>query len=341
MKSLNGLKLLLPLLIVAFAFISCDTDENPVGTLDQAVERIPDVQLIDGADNATLVARYDRKYSYFSATLSNTGNSDKIKDGTYYAWCLQMDLPMHTNQEHTGIRLYTTDRDKILNKLSYIVNNRYRYEQANPGLSWKDIQVAFWVIIETTDMRLDDIANILPSAVEGYNANYVNNILNDVNQNGSNFKPGFSDTQIVLTSSDDGELQKIGCETAYGGDAFGGSTGELIDPWWYYFDTEGVSTQKIIAGRTIEIGTVTVSDPANNGNRTITISLNDGWKLEEDVDEPVKIQGYWHEDDGKQPVLPTTRPASGGFDYKGTSKTWTVPDFRYYVIHLDVCLYES
>lgn len=112
-------------------------------------------------------------------------------------------------------------------------------------------------------------------------------------------------------------------ETAFGGDTEGDGAA-----WWYYYDTEGPEIQTVWAGQTIDIGTVTVSDPVN-GEVTIEISLN-GWDLQADS-EAVKIQGYDRND------IPTSRPIAGLFtDYKGDSLTVTVPENDIFVIHLDV-----
>ena len=106
--------------------------------------------------------------------------------------------------------------------------------------------------------------------------------------------------------------------------AFGGNSKDNSAPWWYWFDTQGPATQKIYAGQTIEVGTITLE-----GN-TFTINLTDGWMLD-NVNEPVKYMGY--------SVLPGSRPAAGLFPEanKGTFLTFDVdPLLQYYVIHLDV-----
>jgi hypothetical protein len=193
MKRLNNLTFLLPLLLLAFAFLVCDTDNNPLGTLEETVKRIPDVRVISGAENATVNVRYDRQRSYFSVTLGNVDESRFVMD-RYNAWCLQMDFPIGTNREYTGAKLFDSNNDKIYNKLTYIINKRPVYEQANPGLSWKEIQVAFWVILETKDMNLSSIRNKLPSSVDGFNESYVNNIINDVKTNGVDFEPNSANT---------------------------------------------------------------------------------------------------------------------------------------------------
>ncbi len=112
-------------------------------------------------------------------------------------------------------------------------------------------------------------------------------------------------------------------QTAWGGDFPGEGPG-----WWYYYDTEGDEEQDITAAQYKNAGTVTVSETEDE-KVTIDISL-DGWTLQ-DVDEPVKIQGY---DEGD---LPGRRPAPGRFDtYKGEYLNIEVDSYRYFAIHLDL-----
>ena len=113
-------------------------------------------------------------------------------------------------------------------------------------------------------------------------------------------------------------------ETAFGGDYPGSGPA-----WWYYFDTEGPATQAIYAGQKLVPGaTVTYEDG------TITIVLGPNMDLQ-DGSQTVKIQGYGENE------LPKFRPAAGLFTtYKGSELVIDVPDYRYFVIHLDVIVYE-
>jgi len=108
-------------------------------------------------------------------------------------------------------------------------------------------------------------------------------------------------------------------ETAWGGDYPGaGAT------WWYYFDTQGPSTQDIYAGqKKVEGASVTYK------NGKLTIVLGPDMRLQS-VSESVKIQGYAEGD------LPTSGPNPGHFTAKGTDLEVSVSPARYYAIHLDV-----
>jgi hypothetical protein len=190
MRRLNSIRFLLPLLLFAFTFPSCD---NPVGKLEDLGDRIPDIHLIRGVENATIKVKYDRDRSYFKVSINNTS----VLNGEYNAWCVQMGISFRGGGEHPEVRLYTTNRDKIFNQISYIVNTRNRYENELAGLSWREIQVAMWVILETLGYDLTAIESRIPSSVEGYNPSYVNKILNDVRTNGRNFQTGSTDIRLI------------------------------------------------------------------------------------------------------------------------------------------------
>ncbi len=125
----------------------------------------------------------------------------------------------------------------------------------------------------------------------------------------------------VVTFTNEEKSQDCQEETAWGGDTVGEG-----NAWWYYFDISGCTEQTITAGQHHDAGTVTVSD-CDNDEVTITITLTDGWELQ-DVEEPVKIEGY--------NSIPTSRPGPGGFTYKGDALTVNFDCYQYYAIHLDV-----
>jgi len=98
---------------------------------------------------------------------------------------------------------------------------------------------------------------------------------------------------------------------------------------WATYTAKNAGTVTLYAGQTLPAGSATLTV---NPDLTVTIAitLNAGWSLQ-DVNEPVKIQGYG--------IAPTGNPSPGLFTtYKGEDLSVTVPGpaFNFYGIHLDV-----
>lgn len=124
-------------------------------------------------------------------------------------------------------------------------------------------------------------------------------------------------------------------EPCNGGDRWEGETAWAFGPryaprgnWATYVKYDGVEkTVTLFAGQTINAGTVTFSAPVD-GKVSITIDLADGFRLAEGVLEQVKIQDY--------ATAPSGNPEPGLFAYKGSRFTVTVPDNKFYGVHVDV-----
>ena len=115
-------------------------------------------------------------------------------------------------------------------------------------------------------------------------------------------------------------------ETAYGGSESGSGAA-----WWYYLDNTGETQHPIYAGQQLIEDAYIEINPIN-GSDNIEMVIELGPKLRlQDTNQPVKIQGY---DYGE---LPTSRPPSGLFTtYKGDQLVIELPNYHYYVVHLDV-----
>lgn len=95
---------------------------------------------------------------------------------------------------------------------------------------------------------------------------------------------------------------------------------------WATFTPYTTNIVNVYAGQNKWAGIVKMS-LVTNGNVTITITLNEGWSLQE-VTNPVKIQGYT--------TPPSGNPSPGRFASKGSSLVVTLPAANFYGIHLDV-----
>jgi len=103
--------------------------------------------------------------------------------------------------------------------------------------------------------------------------------------------------------------------------------------WATYTKYDSGSTVILYAGQTMDAGTVQFSEVSADGEVTVTITLNPGWRFAP-VPENVKIQDY--------ETAPSEKPIPGQFKWKGTadsgSNTFSivVPANNYYGVHVDV-----
>ncbi|MBN1386845.1 MAG: hypothetical protein JW965_00250 [Bacteroidales bacterium] len=185
-----------------------------------------------------------------------------------------------------------------------MVENEFLYnEEEYDGFSFYDAETAF------SDNHYDEEDNMEDDEAWWYSSKYM----------------------PLSIEEEDAAIASCREETAWCGCLNGDG-----DERWYYLEVNElldeitgrpapvVSTETIWAGEFTDIGTVTY-DPELN---IIIIDLTDGWKLQ-DVEEPVKIQGY--------DVLPSDTPSAELFTtYKGKRTTIEVGPYKYYAIHLDV-----
>lgn len=100
---------------------------------------------------------------------------------------------------------------------------------------------------------------------------------------------------------------------------------------WATYTPHAEGDVTLYAGRTNDAGTVSFSAVDADDNVTITIALDNGYFLNPDTDESVKIQGYNN--------APSGNPAPGSFTtYKGTSLEVTVAAANFYGVHLDLLI---
>jgi hypothetical protein len=98
--------------------------------------------------------------------------------------------------------------------------------------------------------------------------------------------------------------------------------------WATYTQYQSTTNIILYAGQTIPVGTVSFSE-LSGGKITISIELSGGWTFQ-DVEEPVKVQGY-------DSAPPAVNPSPGLFTtYKGDELVFQVNPYGYYGIHLDV-----
>jgi hypothetical protein len=268
MKSSKLIPFILAGVLITIYIFGCEFGQSPHQTLTDAIQKVPNLTEITGGENAIINVQQDGQYSMFKVDVGNLGFNTEITNGTYHAWCAQLGVPINYGEDIRSVKLNKTNKDATFNQLSYIVNNRKSYEQMYSGLSWKEIQIALWIVLETNDLKLETIANRLVPEVDGFNPDYVNGIILDLKQNGLNFKPGFGDIQLILLQSDlvQDPLIEQGCQTAMA--RMNDDPNDFEHPWydhpWFTYlivapgdlTSENTPTYYLYAAQTIRVGEV-------------------------------------------------------------------------------------
>jgi hypothetical protein len=175
--------------------------------------------------------------------------------------------------------------------------------------------------ITTLDVDLEALGFVC-GTVGGFRAKYVTS-------GGS--------TKVDTHFSDGVDLEAVCGECEWVGEtAWSDGPGYIeANQWATYTPYVPNSTVTLYAGQTLNAGTVHFSDVDGNGDITITITLNSGWRFLDDPEKPetVKIQDY--------AAPPSGNPSPGQFAWKFEAEsspftTTAITGNYYYGVHVDV-----
>lgn len=332
----------------AFFFSACqDTTNN---SFEDTVEPYMELQAINEASNTTITLnRGEAKGldSYFAFEIANVKENKFVREGLTEGWCLEWDKPISQNNDvHRGIEMYSTYGSKTWKPANYLMNIKRELKENDPSLTYKEIQVALWSLIETPEFDLDKVlatnqmpARMMMNGQPNFSVSKVKKIVDKVRSESADFNYGFGSDYFVFAKTghndqNGGHTTTKCAETAWSdGNPYG-------QGWATYTEYNGSEkTVTLYAGQHYDIGTVTFSAP-NGGVVTITIEMNENGGFQNTSDENVKIQDY--------SSTPPNKPGGlGGFDHKGTvaqgATTFSidVPENNYYGVHVDALSAES
>ncbi len=199
-----------------FFMVACEQSNSPNQSMSDVVGLLPNFEKIGGADNVDAVVNIDYAQGQFSVELSNIAPGSIITDGEYEGWCMQIDKTISAGTQLNGLQIFSTKNDDKFKYINYLINKKNSYLSQYNGGSWKEIQVAMWVILETKNFDLNKILQKLPSSVNGFNDDIVKKILADVKLNGWKFVYKFGHKFICYMDNDDKQDIGLVCEeTAY------------------------------------------------------------------------------------------------------------------------------
>lgn len=338
-------------IFAAFYITACQ--DNVSSNFDDSIQPLTELSLIPETTNTSIKVKQGSAHgldSYFAFDLSNIQSNSIVRDGVTEAWCVEWNKPIrYDGIDYKDIEMYSTYGSEKWKPVNYLMNIRNELKSEDPELTYREFQVAIWSLIDNPGFDMDGLlkngempSRLMHNGNPNFNVTKVKKILDKVWSESKDFKYNKTSKFLAITNKGSKEqnggipVEKCRGETAWAdGDRY-------VEPgnWATYTEYVPNTTVTLFAGQTHEAGEVHMSEADQDGNVTITITLNDGWELDpydEDGDgnpipneEGVKIQGYDIEP-------PASNPAPGLFTtYKGNDLTIVVPEFKYYGIHLDL-----
>lgn len=197
-KNKRGLLCLIGLMVFGVMYLSaCQNNVN--ATLEESIAPYMELQAVEGASNATMVVnRGETKSldSYFALDFSNIQPSGIFSEGTVEGWCLQWNKPLRQNNDvHRGMEVYSTFGNSSWKPANYLMNIKEDLKSEYPDITYREIQVALWSLIETPKFDLDEVLNtnrmpqrMISNGEPNFNVETVKQIVNKVQAEASEFE---------------------------------------------------------------------------------------------------------------------------------------------------------
>jgi len=119
-------------------------------TLEESLNLYTNLDPIEEGANTTVTINKGsdlNKDGYFEVNISNVEANELIDTGTYGAWCIEWKKPLRSsNDEHTGVKLYTTGDQSKWKPLNYFFTIKNELKDEDPSLTYKELQAAIWSI---------------------------------------------------------------------------------------------------------------------------------------------------------------------------------------------------
>jgi hypothetical protein len=296
-------------LLLGILFIgACENNVNT--TIEDSIAPYMELQAIEEASNTTItVNRGETKGldSYFAFDLSNIKANNIVREGLTEGWCLEWDKPIRQNNDvHHGIEMYNTFGSTTWKPANYLMNIVDELKAEDPALTYKEIQVALWTLIETPAFDLDKVlrngdmpSRLMDDGQPNFDVDKVKAINERVRSEVSEFEYDATSSYILFSNMRDeqnGGIIVTGSQTAWAVKVTDGEVNTTIseetcnnndvqgDNWGWtngtYSESEIEHTLDLYAGagqcdlgRGTFVGTVTFT--YNNGELDFTVDLSE------------------------------------------------------------------
>lgn len=207
------LRLVLPCLFILGVTITACEQPSGVDELEESLSDVPHLNLIEGAESVVASVNKNRRTSNFTIQLEGMEEQSGIEAGEYAAFCALWDVPINSSGETYGnVSLHSIENEPYWQDVNYLVNQVDRYFDEHDDLSWLEVQIALWSIMDHKKFDMSTIPDEdLPSYVRegGYSRELIDSILEDVEQNNEMPDTGMPGNRAFYAQFDEAQDQII------------------------------------------------------------------------------------------------------------------------------------
>lgn len=206
----------LPIILLAGILLSLSScEQSSQVNLSESFKHIKTVTPIQGAQNTTLSLQAEvNTSSFFDVTLED----GSVRKG----WCVEWN-DEYIEGEQKGVKFYSTKGQPAWKTLNYFMSIKDQLKLDDPSLTYREIQVIIWSLIENPAFDVDKISEYehMPSSIYSngqahFDVQKVKNIVADVRSHTSSAKHKMlSDFNGVTLIENDGQTIMMEDETAF------------------------------------------------------------------------------------------------------------------------------
>src|SRR6056297_1380114 len=132
---------------------------NPGSSLEESVEPYLELESIEEASSTTVTVNKGETHgldSFFAFDLSNIKPNGFVSNGLKEGWCLEWNKPLDSNNGvQTDVKMFNTHGSASWKPANYLMNIKDDLQSVDPELTYREIQVALWSLIEVPAFNID------------------------------------------------------------------------------------------------------------------------------------------------------------------------------------------
>lgn len=212
---------------LALLLISCEPSTNI--SLEESFRYVKSATPIQGAQNTSMnIQTGDKHDSFFVVSLAD--------GSTREGWCVEWD-DEYIKGDQDEVNMYSTKGHRQWDKLNYFMNIKDQLRASDPDLTFREIQVIIWSLIDNPAFDVDNIdeydgipSNIYSDGQAHFDIQKVKNIVAEVNNSHESVQyKSANNLQGVTLIENDGQTIMLGDETAFAVKTISNNGPKIVD----------------------------------------------------------------------------------------------------------------